>query len=117
MMRRHHSSVASKKCSVGLTIPALLTSTSIRPCSAMTESTMAPTCALSDTSAGAAIAVPPRSEIACAVAAAASPSMSFAATADPAVAKRSAMALPMPRPAPVTRTTVPLKESCIYPPP
>ena len=105
MMRRHQASSASKKWSIGLTMPALLTSTSTVPHASTTASNMAPTWLESDTSAGVPMAVPPAAVMPDTTSATRSRSTSLTATWAPAPANRSAMARPMPLPAPVTTTT------------
>ena len=82
-----------------LSQPALLTSTSTRPCWSWTARTMAATPGRSVTSVCSPTAVPP---IAAAVAAAVEPSRSVTATIAPSAASFSAIARPMPCPAPVT---------------
>ena len=105
MMRRHQASSASKKWSMGLTMPALLTSTSTVPKASSVASNMAATWPLSDTSATAPMAVPPASVMAATAVSTRSGSMSLTVTWAPAPANRSAIACPMPLPAPVTTTT------------
>ena len=80
-------------------MPALLTTTSIRPWRATIASTAPLTAALSDTSNGA--LSPP---ISVATASAASAARSFTTTRSPSAANRRQMAAPNPLPPPVTST-------------
>src|SRR5262245_31415317 len=86
--------------------PALLTSTSSRPCALPISPISAFTCAVSVTSTAWAVAAPFDLTMAPATSAAASASRSATMTTAPSRAKVSAMARPMPAPAPVTSATL-----------
>ena len=97
------ASVMSKK-SQALKIPALLTSTSMRPCALMAAATSASTWALSPTSQ---CTYKPPNSLARAVPR--SSSMSAITTRAPSRAKRRQQASPMPCAPPVTRQTRPAR--------
>src|SRR5262245_25315697 len=82
--------------------PALLTSTSSRPCALPISPISAFTCFVSMTSTACAVAAPFDLTMAPATSAAAAASRSATMTAAPSRAKVSAMARPIPAPAPVT---------------
>src|SRR5580704_1162145 len=84
-------------------MPALATSTSIRPKSATAAPAARSRSSGRVTSAWMSAPRPPAMRISSAVRAAAAPSMSMASTDAPSAANRVAIARPMPEPAPVTR--------------
>src|SRR6185312_12996845 len=86
-------------------MPALLTSTSMRPCSRATFATPSLTAASSVTSIASADARPPDCVMVAAVASAARPSRSAITTCAPSVANFRAIARPRPPAAPVTIAT------------
>ena len=89
-------------------MPALLTSTSSRPCFASISRTVADHAPASVTSRCRARA---RGPTACTVAASSFSRTSLAITVAPAAAKTRVIAAPMPRAAPVTSTTLPSKSN------
>src|SRR4029077_13037642 len=97
------------KSTTGLTIwmPALLTSTSTRPYSAITAATPALTACSSTTFMATANALPPLPLISDALCLAASRLRSAIAAMPPSAAKRRAISLPMPLAAPVMIATFP----------
>ena len=108
-VRRQRPGSASRKGSRGQ-IPALLTSTSTRPCASTQASTRASTAAASATSPATAVATRPCSRRRAALASTRSASRSLRTTAAPASARRVADARPSPCPAPVTIATRPSNE-------
>src|SRR5262245_40780109 len=90
-------------------MPALLTSTSIRPYFAMVSETPLSTAASSATFMATAKASDPVALISHAVASAASKLRSAMTGTPPSAAKRRAISLPMPLAAPVTIATLPVK--------
>ena len=82
-------------------MPALLTTTSARPCAASTLRISACRSWPFETSTIIAVASPPAALISRTVASAVSPLMSVTQTCAPSLAKRKAIARPMPTPAPV----------------
>src|SRR5215207_10132496 len=105
---RDHTSKPSSSDGATAPTPALLTRTSMRPCSAASASNRAVTAAGSDTSTVAALAAAgPADRRRSAVADASSSSRSATTTVAPCAARSSAIAAPRPRPAPVTTATRP----------
>src|SRR5436853_516724 len=88
-------------------MPALLTSTSMRPRSARTRSTMRVRSACFVTSVGSASALPPTPRTSLAVRSPPSAFSSATTTSAPSRASSSAVARPMPWPPPVTMATLP----------
>src|SRR5688572_28750414 len=94
-----------RSSSVSRLIPALFTSTSMRPCFSATSSTIFCTAAESDTSHWIASALPPAPAMEFTTAASLSAPLATATTWYPSAARRRAIASPIPRLAPVTMAT------------
>src|SRR6266550_4510164 len=110
--RRAPPMIAWKACSVcarsrgeSSPMPALLARMSTVPHSRTTRAKSASTCALSATSVGTPMAVPPSARISAATRSALSRFRSATATCAPSAAKRRAIARPIPDPPPVTTAT------------
>src|SRR6266850_2491001 len=113
--RSKSASVASSTF-IGMTVPALFTSTSSRPKVVTVLSTAFLTASASAASAWIATAFPPARSIALTTDAAASAPLEYVtATLAPSAARRFAIAAPMPREPPVTSATLPASAlSCLW---